>query len=542
MKNMNMKSQVILLASFLLVLLAISAGFGIIKVKGIGKEIKGIAEEDLPLTDIITEITTNQLEQSKWYERAFRHGEMYLGGDEEALADLKNAEGEILNHSNGVNQKTGEGAQLVANLIKGADSADSKREFESVSASLKRIDKAHTEYENNINKVISLLYNKKLHEAEALGETIERNEERMNQEIDQFMHQVEGFTEKATLKAANDEQSTLLWMAIICCSAIVTGIFVCMILLNNVRNIVSTISMSAENVASGSQELSTTAEQMAQGATEQAASAEQASSSMEEMAANIRQNSENAQETQAIALRVADEAVRGGEAVSDTVHAMKQIADKISIIEEISRQTNMLALNAAIEAARAGEHGKGFAVVADAVRKLAERSQSAAGEISNLSSTSVEVAENAGEMLTRIVPEIRKTAELIQEINSSSSEQNSGAEQINDALIQLDQVIQQNSEGSEEMASTAEELASQAEQLKEAISMLGDSSGNISRKRLHAKNMLKNAPVLPGRTENRSGKALSGKSVHGGFTKGITLEMSDDKGLNDPLDKQFEEY
>ena len=149
---------------------------------------------------------------------------------------------------------------------------------------------------------------------------------------------------------------------------------------------------------------------------------------------------------------------------------MKEIAGKISIIEEIARQTNLLALNAAIEAARAGEHGKGFAVVASEVRKLAERSQTAAGEINRLSATSVEVAENAGTMLNTLVPDIAKTADLVQEITAASNEQNTGAEQINKAIQQLDQVIQQNAASAEELASTASNLTNQAEQLQQSIS------------------------------------------------------------------------
>ena len=241
-------------------------------------------------------------------------------------------------------------------------------------------------------------------------------------------------------------------------------------MVDKLKNVVSDVRSVSDNVASGSQELSSGAQQISQGATEQAAAIEETSSSMEEMTANIRQNSDNAQQTEKIAQKSANDARDSGKAVAETVSAMKEIASKISIIEEIARQTNLLALNAAIEAARAGEHGKGFAVVASEVRKLAERSQTAAGEISNLSSSSVEIAEKAGEMLTRLVPDIQKTSELVQEITAASNEQNSGADQINRALQQLDQVIQQNASGAEELASTSEELSSQAENLQRSIS------------------------------------------------------------------------
>jgi methyl-accepting chemotaxis protein len=246
---------------------------------------------------------------------------------------------------------------------------------------------------------------------------------------------------------------------------------------HKLKEIAFDVKSAADHVASGSQQISASSEQMSQGATEQASSAEEASSSMEQMTANIRQNADNAQQTEKIAVKASKDAQEGGSAVNQAVGAMKEIAGKISIIEEIARQTNLLALNAAIEAARAGEHGKGFAVVAAEVRKLAERSQTAAGEISNLSSSSVDVAEQAGEMLKKLVPDIQKTAELVQEINASSNEQNSGAVQINKAIQQLDNVIQQNAGAAEEMSSTSEELAGQAGQLQNIIEFfkLGDS-------------------------------------------------------------------
>jgi len=229
------------------------------------------------------------------------------------------------------------------------------------------------------------------------------------------------------------------------------------------------IKTAAGEVASGSVALSTATTQLSEGASEQSAAAEQASSSMEQMVSNIRQNAANAEQTEKIAVQSATDAKESGRSVSDAVNAMKEIASKISIIEEIARQTNMLALNAAIEAARAGEHGKGFAVVAAEVRKLAERSQKAASEINQLSAATVKVAERAGEMLNRLVPNIEKTASLVQEISAASAEQQTGAEQINTALQQLQSVIQQNASGSEEMAATSEELSSQAEQMLSSV-------------------------------------------------------------------------
>jgi methyl-accepting chemotaxis protein len=241
-------------------------------------------------------------------------------------------------------------------------------------------------------------------------------------------------------------------------------------MITRLREAITDVRQASENVASGSQQLSASSENLSQGATEQAASVEEVSSSMEQMVSGIGQISDNAATTEKMALAAAGDAESGGRAVSDTVAAMKEIAEKITIIEEIARQTNLLALNAAIEAARAGEHGKGFAVVAAEVRKLAERSGQAAGEIQELSTDSVAIAEEAGQLLDRIVPDIQKTAELVQEIAAASGEQNSGAEQINRAISQLDNVVQQNASASEEMASTSEELSSQAEALQQTMS------------------------------------------------------------------------
>jgi methyl-accepting chemotaxis protein len=240
-------------------------------------------------------------------------------------------------------------------------------------------------------------------------------------------------------------------------------------MIDNLRKTVGGIAAAAANVASGSEEMSSTAQQLSQGATEQSSAAEESTSSMEEMTSSVQQNADNARQTDKIASKAAEDARTGGEAVARTVKAMKEVAEKINIIEEIARKTDLLALNAAVEAARAGEHGKGFAVVASEVRKLAERSQTAAAEISRLTADGVNTADGAGHLLAKLVPDIQKTAELVREIAAASVEQSTGAAQVNKAIQQLDQVIQQNASASEEMASTAEELSSQAEVLQSAI-------------------------------------------------------------------------
>jgi methyl-accepting chemotaxis protein len=236
------------------------------------------------------------------------------------------------------------------------------------------------------------------------------------------------------------------------------------------KEVIGGVMSSADQITTASTEMNQSSQQMSEGATEQASSAEEVSSSMEEMAASIQQNTENARETEKISRKAAKDIEESSKAVGETVTSMKTIADKISIIGEIARQTNLLALNAAVEAARAGDHGRGFAVVAAEVRKLAERSQQAAAEIDSVSKSSVEIAQKSGNMLNEIVPDIRKTADLIQEITSASVEMNSGSDQVNNALQQLNQVVQKNAANAEEVAATSEELNSQSINMKELVS------------------------------------------------------------------------
>lgn len=498
--RLTLASKLYTLVFILVFLLLLVVMVAIIKMEKIGMEISDISHDFIPIIEKVTQIEIHQLEQAIWFERAIRFGDE---GNEKAL---KYAEEEFLIFGELVEQEIKDAEKLAEAAIKDVHTEEARKEFSEISAKLRKIEGEHESFQSHVVKAFELLDNGKMHDVHELSEEIEEEVELLNHEMEEFIFHVESLAEKAALQAEHDEHNAveLIW-ALFVVSIVIGFIFAMMIIKkikcqlggdpidliemtrqiadgNMTLRIASDGQLSdaidemtdtlckfmekakniAKTVASGSQEISAGAQQLSEGATEQAASVEETSASMEQMTAGIKQVADNAGRTEKIATEAAKDSEGGGKAVAEAVDALKEIAGKISIIEEIARQTNLLALNAAIEAARAGEAGKGFAVVASEVRKLAERSQQAAGEINELSSTSTEIAEKAGQMLVKLVPDIRKTSELVKDISSSTNEQNSGAVQINKA-------IQQNASASEQMASTAQELTSGAHELLEVI-------------------------------------------------------------------------
>jgi methyl-accepting chemotaxis protein len=461
--RMKVSKKITAMVLVMMILIVLIIAFTLYKVKNIGIELKEIAEEDIPLTEAITKITEHQLEMAIWFERALRQADK---GNTQAFKEARNhfeANGQETTKTLLEAEKIAERAQKESATVAG------RAEFSHILEVLKSIEKEHDEYDNHVTEVFQLITEGRVHDAEAMIEKVEKEEDELDEKLKSFLQEIEKFTYQSAQTAEHDEQAIESFLWIVGFISLFVGVVTATVITRSIMKKMVELEGAVGTISIAGQQISAIAENVAQGAQEQSAAVEEVSAAMEQMGANIQQNSDNAQQTDKLAVKASHEAEKSGIAVEDAVGAMKVIAEKINIIQEIARQTNLLALNAAIEAARAGEHGKGFAVVAQEVRELAERSQTAAAEITDLANSSVNVAESAGHMLNELVPNIKKTADLVQEIAAASNEQSSGTGQINKSIIQLEEVIQQNATASEEMAATTEELAAQATQMDEAM-------------------------------------------------------------------------
>ncbi len=511
MKNVSVKVQVLGLTFLLVLVMLVMAMYAWQQMNKIGAEITAIAEQDIPLTKKMTDITLHQLEQAILFERSFRLGEV-LDKVPGAKAKFKQTVEHFEALTPKIEGQIKKAEALVDEVLLDAHSEAVKKEFTHVGELLKKIEHQHESYIEHVHQVFSYLVAGKLHQAEVAAEVVEHEEKELDKELIGLLKEVEEFTEAATLQAAADEKNAVVLIGAGTGTAAVVGAALGWMVMRNIvtplnlmreaavdlrtgegdltqrlpdfgsnemgltsdaingfiekmHDTISDVSGAAKTLGVSSREIAATAQTLAEGASQQAAGVEETSASLEQMNASIAQNSENSKRTDEIASKTAGDAKQGGEAVMNTVSAMKEIAGKIGVIDDIAYKTNLLALNAAIEAARAGDHGKGFAVVATEVRKLSERSQTSAQDISVLAQESTRIAEQAGSLLEAIVPNIVETADLVQDITNASEEQSEGVSQITSAMTMLDTNTQKNSAASEELAATAKEINVQIDAL-----------------------------------------------------------------------------
>ncbi len=511
--KLKLKAKIIAVALSVNALLILIAVSNFISLQGIGQELDRIANDDIVLSQFVTEIEKNALQQEIVLQKILI---LAHTGVNQNRSEIEALEGEFNALTEAVDKNLLDAAHTCKDILVHETDAVQLEEFQSLFNEIVRIDAIHDAFEGHVNELFGAVNTNRMNQVSQMEHAIEVEAEGIAHVTDSILGTIEVFTNKSAKTALNHEKAAIRDNIVVSSSAILLAILLGVLVSNKIsaqlggepeevaeisqnmangnlafdltiygersgamsdlldmtrklKDVIGTIINGATNITAASQQLSSTSQQISTGVNEQAASSEEVSSSMEQMAANIQQNTENAFKTRQISGKASNAMEQVAVASEDSMNAVKDIYSKINIVVEIAEKTDLLAINAAVEAARAGDQGRGFAVVAAEVRKLAERSQAAANEIVTLAERGMKLTEESTHMLKDIVPDIQETSRLVEEIASSSQEQDSGANQVNTAIQQLTMVTQQNASAAEEMASGSEEMASQAAELEDII-------------------------------------------------------------------------
>ncbi len=485
MKNMKLGTKIVGMTILILVLMLVSSVFGIYKFSQIREQMKRIADICIPLSDVITDVNNDQLEQTHWLERVLLYAEIYHSRDKSQKENYENAVRQYKNQNSIIQEHMQKGKSYAQKIIQSAPSEDIYKEFKLIDEHLDILANHHEDYNTFTGEIFAMLQEEEMEKAIVYAREIESREELLRGEIRNFLDHIQRLTQEAAILAENDAESAFIWMTVFSFSSAFTGllfsIFITRRLTGSLDKVIEGLAEGSDQIVAAAEQAASASQSLAEGSSRQAASVEETSSALEELAAMTKQNANSARQATTLRREAAQSLKTASSSMEETIAAMNRIQSSgeeigkiIKSIDEIAFQTNLLALNAAVEAARAGDVGAGFAVVAGEVRNLAMRATEASRNTQTLIARNVEdigagaaLMEKTREAFHLTVEHNEKVGSLVDEISAASLEQSQGIEQIGKAVSDIESVTHQNAANAQQSASASEELNAQAEQLKE---------------------------------------------------------------------------